>query len=368
MRRRANGDAWTEREAIHGHGNSMATKSCACERTRRENGDTSNTVVGGFCHFVRLQCFQMTVRYLGLLLALALTVVMCCFLSVSTFNPTTRNMHSVSWVPKILYRHTSVQGKHSVHSRRGVLQCCLSFKPATKNTVVFGRSNVEQMHAQAHRRKSAEVHLSLFDEILTRVSAQHHKRKTAPLDPIHAVAGSVTVECSFSSITKTTTIVQWTEAGMGCSDRAKLAHSIACTVLHLSDRCSIDHGDLTCSPANHCTVANQDGAQTLPMVAQAEWTVANRNGAQTLLVMAESETSPCAGTTIDALTVEGHQCTAESPVQGWSGAHVSNMDRRHSKTDITATQEKTTPRQRLQSFRSMVRQHVQSVVATPPSI
>ncbi|MCP4542714.1 MAG: hypothetical protein GY832_36795 [Chloroflexi bacterium] len=34
MRRRANGDAWTEREAIHGHGNSMATKSCPCERTR----------------------------------------------------------------------------------------------------------------------------------------------------------------------------------------------------------------------------------------------------------------------------------------------------------------------------------------------
>ncbi len=120
-------------EAVSSHGNKRTTSPCTCKsRTQRENGDTLNMMVGGFCRFVRSQCFQLTLCYLSLLLALALTVSMCCILSFSAVNPTTRNVHSISWVPKISYRHTSMQGKHSVQSRRGVVRCCLSFKPATK--------------------------------------------------------------------------------------------------------------------------------------------------------------------------------------------------------------------------------------------
>ncbi len=59
-----------------GHGNSKTTCTCACEKTRRKDGNTSTVVVGGFCVFGRKQCFQMTQCYLGLLLVLTLTVVM----------------------------------------------------------------------------------------------------------------------------------------------------------------------------------------------------------------------------------------------------------------------------------------------------
>ncbi len=74
-------------------------------RYQRRDVDASKAVVGG-CHtFVRRQYFQATQCDLGLLLVLALTVVMYCFLSVMVLNPTTRDAHTLSWVTIFLYRH-----------------------------------------------------------------------------------------------------------------------------------------------------------------------------------------------------------------------------------------------------------------------
>ncbi len=133
---------------------------------------------------------------------------------------------------------------------------------------------------------------------------------------------------------------------------------------------STDREDLTHSPAHHCIAANWDGVQTSPVVAQAGYdTIANWDGAQTSPVVAKAKTSPSANTITEALGVEDHQRIRVALVQGqwgWSGGHVSNMDRQHCETGITATCDRTTPRQHLQSVSSMVQQHAQLVVMTPP--
>ncbi len=134
MRRQVDGDMWMTRKAT-GHGKYTAINSCTCEaRIQQRN---CCMVVGGFCVFVSRQCFQTTLCYLGLMLALALTVVMYCFLSFSALNPTTRDAHSVSRVPHILYRRRGTQGRQ-VQSTRGMVQCGDPIRSATQNTSVFG--------------------------------------------------------------------------------------------------------------------------------------------------------------------------------------------------------------------------------------